>query len=411
MNSLPNNIIGNNVRRCIRNRFIYALLILAFSGYLGALSLNYFYNLIYGPFQVTAQDILAIDNVSNYRNSFVSFKGFEGADTGFTDVVKKQDKYSKEITSEETTGKFMAYMVEDKILLVKSELNHVGNDYIGTFVVIPDYVQSDVLTQLQIDVPESKGRFLPFMLDESNRPSVIWLLVLLAALMYGGNELYKAISYIQNFEKHPIVKSLRIFGDPELIALRIDEESRSDQNINFGNLLITKSWLLQKLRYTMQIISLKDIVWIYKKVTKKSVNFIPTGKTYAVVIKTSKGQVLEQSLGETQVENLMIMIHKMVPGVLLGFTQEIENLWNRNRADLIAAVEEAKMKAKDSVLDDKKTKDEFVENNISGKAKEFKCPACQKINSELDYSCSACGEKFWKDEQAYQQAMTEMKKN
>src|ERR1019366_9308362 len=49
-------------------------------------------------------------------------------------------------------------------------------------------------------------------------------------------------------------------------------------------ILITDNFVIQKAFFAFNVLRFNDLVWAYKKVTKKSVNFVPTGKDYDAVM-------------------------------------------------------------------------------------------------------------------------------
>src|SRR5438034_340683 len=48
--------------------------------------------------------------------------------------------------------------------------------------------------------------------------------------------------------------------------------------------VVTDQFLLRSTFFSFDVLRLSDLLWAYKKVTKHSVNFIPTGKTYDAVL-------------------------------------------------------------------------------------------------------------------------------
>jgi hypothetical protein len=80
-------------------------------------------------------------------------------------------------------------------------------------------------------------------------------------------------------------------------------------------------------------------VWVYKKVTKHSVNFIPTGKTYSVILVGRHRQRIEEQMKEQAVNEMLADLATRVPWVLFGFTKDLEKAWQKDPAGVIAAVD------------------------------------------------------------------------
>jgi hypothetical protein len=81
------------------------------------------------------------------------------------------------------------------------------------------------------------------------------------------------------------------------------------------------------------------MVWVYKKVTKHSINFIPTGKTYSVVLVGRHRQRIEEQMKEKAVNEMLADLAARVPWALFGFTKELEKAWQKDPAGVIAAVD------------------------------------------------------------------------
>jgi hypothetical protein len=82
-----------------------------------------------------------------------------------------------------------------------------------------------------------------------------------------------------------------------------------------------------------------DLVWVYKKVTKHSVNFIPTGKTYSVVLVGRHRQRIEEQMKEKAVNEMLADLTARVPWAIFGFDQNLDRAWRKDPQSVIAAVD------------------------------------------------------------------------
>jgi hypothetical protein len=83
-----------------------------------------------------------------------------------------------------------------------------------------------------------------------------------------------------------------------------------------------------------------DIVWIYQKVTKHSVNFIATGKSFAASLHDRYGYSAEIRASKKKVESLMTLIVQQCPWIAIGFSNDLKKVWESQRAAFIVAVDE-----------------------------------------------------------------------
>lgn len=82
-----------------------------------------------------------------------------------------------------------------------------------------------------------------------------------------------------------------------------------------------------------------DLIWIYKKQTKHSVNFIPTGTTYEVVIHLRDGSETTQSAGAEAVDQALATLAQNCPWIVAGYSEELRKLWSKSPNEFIAQVD------------------------------------------------------------------------
>jgi hypothetical protein len=107
----------------------------------------------------------------------------------------------------------------------------------------------------------------------------------------------------------------------------------------YGRLMIGPQWMVRRKPFSTWVSPVGDIVWIYKKVTKHSVNFIPTGKTYSVILVGRHRQRTEEQMKEDAVNQMMMDLAGRVPWALFGFDKNLEQAWRKNPQSVIAAVD------------------------------------------------------------------------
>lgn len=150
--------------------------------------------------------------------------------------------------------------------------------------------------------------------------------------------------------RHPINVALAKVGPPEKIADLINEEVKASR-LNIKPIIMTESWLLKPSTYGLETILLGELAWVHLKVTQKSVNFIPTGKDYSVVIFKRDGTTLEVSCSKQNSDFLLEGIMKSAPWVVGGFNDELQKLWDSDRGGFIAYVDQRKRETKTGIKD------------------------------------------------------------
>jgi hypothetical protein len=241
-------------------------------------------------------------------------------------------------------AEFVALMVENRLLLVKAPANNHQVQFTGTLMAVPAEIQNGIIHASEVENPDLKGAFLPFMLDATGfrKGDNLWL----AAAGIGLGALGLVLVGIPlrrqlQPDQHPLFKQLERYGSLQDVRMRIDSEMRSEGGgEKFGAMQITTNWLVHAPAYKTNIMATKDVVWAYPKVTKHYHNGIPTGKSYSAIIRDSKGQSLEVSGKKDSVPKLLESLQRRMPWVLVGFSKELEALWLKEKPKFLQLVEQ-----------------------------------------------------------------------
>src|SRR5437870_3174601 len=128
----------------------------------------------------------------------------------------------------------------------------------------------------------------------------------------------------------------------DLIGTAVEARREADSpRYRGGGWRVTDKYLIQSAPFAFDLLRLSDLLWAYKKVTKHSVNFIPTGKTYACVL-ACYGGTAEVTGREKDVDSLLSFAAERAPWAVFGFTDELSRVFRQKTADFCAAVEQRK---------------------------------------------------------------------
>ncbi len=143
-----------------------------------------------------------------------------------------------------------------------------------------------VLVPIYAKQPELRTAFLPFIIDAQSDFSnwaYIWLAVGLLILIIAVYTFGTVFNDFGKLETSSALKKLSVYGKPKEVAAMIDAEVlRNHEKI--GGIYILPTWIINPGTFSTSIQHIEDIVWLYKKTTKHSVNLIPAGKTHEVVL-------------------------------------------------------------------------------------------------------------------------------
>ena len=85
------------------------------------------------------------------------------------------------------------------------------------------------------------------------------------------------------------------------------------------------------------------MLWGYKRVTKKRVNFIPAGKEYDTILIFYGGSA---AIGgtEEQINGILNYSAQKAPWAVFGYTDDISKLFNKDTRNFCLYIEERKRK-------------------------------------------------------------------
>jgi hypothetical protein len=333
--------VGRQIERSNRNHLIAnTCLLLALVAAAGT-SWRYLYNFARGPFPMDRQTLLASTLPGQLQKYYVTVQADKTFDTGIAQYETEEGNAHPR-AGDAVTAYYYAAQIGDRLLLVKSPQATQATQFAGALVPTSSEEQMQVVARLEAKNPKLHSAFLPCMLDATGfRNAGYWGLgigvpLLLLALW----NLQKGLARKANPELHPIVMRLARYGSPQTVAMEIESEVSAEAGAPTpGRVLLTRSWLLRPNPWGLDIRRLEDLAWEYKKVTKHSVNFIPTGKTYSVMIWDKEGKSLEISCKELETQAIIAGVQRRVPWVVAGYSKDAQQLWRKQRAQFLQTVE------------------------------------------------------------------------
>jgi hypothetical protein len=334
-------IINEHMRRANRNLIVANVcLVAAIVGVLAAYQ-RYFYNFLVGPFPIDTMKLDSITDPDSRDEYYVAIRSDEAVDTGMAMV-----EVNSRSRREEVEARYLAVAAgEDKFLLVKVEPGFSSDSLAGVLVRMPSTERVEIIRRLEEEKPEARGAFLSIMLDTTVSSAHVYLAMAVGfpLLLLAGWNFKKAISRKSNPSSHPIAQSLERFGQFETVAARIDAEaSASGRDSSSGSILVLPSWLVVPRLFGLDALPSREIVWVYKKVTRHYYNFIPVAKTSAVIVCNRLGKSMEirSPRGEKEADRMIGDILSHAPWAYAGYDDQLRDAWKLSSSRIIQAVDE-----------------------------------------------------------------------
>jgi hypothetical protein len=329
------------LRRKYRNQLIAWGLVTAVGVAIALANTRYIGNFVRGPFAMGASDLAQVSDASAAPHYFVAVAGSRAIDTGLQEVSVETENGVE--TSRNVTSNYYALQVGDRFLVVKS----AG----GTMKVAQGSLEpmsGDVEAHLfsSPEMAAARTHFYPFYLDAASsfRTGGYWAIAIglafLALLAWRARPAWRAL---EDPGAHPLAARVARWGSPVDTAAAIEREWRSPGNKKMGYWTITAGYLIRSSPFRFDVLRFVDLLWAYKKVTKKSVNFIPTGKSYEAIVHCYGGMA-ELPGSQKQVDEMLQEAVRRAPWAVVGFSAEIQQLFTKQNRDFCAAVEERRQK-------------------------------------------------------------------
>jgi hypothetical protein len=331
--------VENEARRANRNLLLVNGLIVAVVVLIVAGNYRYCANFVLGCKPVSAAELAGIQSPDQQWHNFVTVAGSKSVSTGYQDVEKRTQ--AGQVVSTEIKDEYVLLRVGDKVLLVKAPPDKEKLEYSGALEYTTDPVKEDLLRPLAAEQPDVAQMVLPYTLNAANYRSngYTMLMIGLPLLALAGWNLWKAMRRVSEIQTSPVWKHLAVYGNAEQLSQQIEAELQPAMVRKYGKLQFTAQWMVRRKMFSTWVSPVGDLIWIYKKVTKHSVNFIPTGKTYSVVLVGRHRQRTEEQMKEKAVNEMLGDLAAHVPWALFGFTKDLETAWRKDPASVIASVD------------------------------------------------------------------------
>jgi hypothetical protein len=326
------------VRAC-RARSIRQLgacgLVVAAGLLLALASARYVRNFVAGPYPLSAGDLAAISDVKTAPRYFVHVEGTRTIDTG-VELYEIEKRYGKEVRRS-LKARYFALELGPRLLVVKTA-GSPSSSVEGALAPIP----LD-LDQHLFNTPEMRtlrSRFYPYYLDTASfRSGGYWALGIGAVvLVFLGMTAARAWKRLQDPARHPLVERAASWGDPVSVAVEVEREHAQPWRRS-GTIGITDHYLVNSSFFGFDVLRLTDLLWAYKRVTKKSVNFVPVGKDYHAVLACVGGTVAVRAK-DAEVDEILRYVEARAPWAVFGHSKEIEDAFKKDPGGFVVAVAE-----------------------------------------------------------------------
>jgi hypothetical protein len=287
-----------------------------------------FINLKQGPAKFDEAQLLAMDSPNLQMRDFISVEGQKTVSTGITAIEKTSR--NGVVESQRTTGEYMAMIVGSHILVVKAKPGETRQSYTGAITSLPEDLKKAIFSDMAD--PKLQAATLPMMLDAKDsygEDLILGYIVVGALALPGFWMLIQSKRRAEVPERHPICKALSQYGPLYSVVPQIDADVAAGC-ATFNSVTFSRDWIISCWVTQAAVMRRDEVIWAYKKRTKHSVNFIPTGSSYSLVLRDTRGKLLELSNSEQNVNGYISSLAEQTPWVFFGYNKEREKLYKKH---------------------------------------------------------------------------------
>lgn len=341
----------NWIERQARKESVARLIIsLVAIGLIGALLWSqerYYRNYWYGPYPLSAEELLGIQSPLMQEKYWVSLQADAIRDGDFEEITEHTKR--GRVTRTEVTAHYYVADFGGRLLLVKAH-KHKG----VPVRQLEGYLKpiSDVADRQFFELPEQqaiKSSFLPMVLDNQDfRP--LGHLGLGAAGLTAAICLFYALLAglrLNGLIVHPAVRSASAWGSINQVATKVENEVQDRKALRLRSYILTPEFIVRQGWFNFGLWRLDDVIWIYKTVKQRRIYYvIPAGKSYGLRFHTLHG---EHDIGATEdkVEEAISFIQARKPWIIDGHSAQLEKLYKKDRKKMAADVAAARGRTQD----------------------------------------------------------------
>jgi hypothetical protein len=328
--------ISKRIRSVSFRRVVVWSLVLLAGVLLAASDQRYIANFIGGPYNLVGADLDSIRNVEATPHYYARVSAEKVLDTGLREYTVRTRSGVE--TSRDESAAYHALVMGNRFLVVKTPGAGV-NVAEGRLVPWPPELESQLFDSREMR--SLRANFYPFYLDSGpfRRPGYIVIAVAVVFLALFFWQAFPAWRAWRNPEAHQLAKRIATWGNPLVVSAEAEREYQQPYLKAGGGWRLGNKYMVQSGFFGIDVVRVQDVLWAYKKITKHSVNFIPTGKSYEAVV-NSYGRTATIPGKEKGVDQVLLFLQSKAPWAVHGFSDELQALWTKKQAEFVAAVED-----------------------------------------------------------------------
>ena len=336
--------ISKRIRAVSFRRVVVWSLLLVGGLFLATSDRRYIANFLSGPYKLARADLDSIRDVEATPHYYAHVSGDRVLDTGLRQYTVHTQSGVE--TSREESAAYHALVVGNHYLVVRTA-GVESREAEGKLVPWPEELEQQLFDSKEMR--QLRSSFYPFYLDTDSfrRPGFVGIGIGIVFLLLFVWQAIPAWRAWRDPEHHPLAQRIAKWGDPIGLAVEAEHEYNNSLLRGKSGWRLGNKYLVRSTFFTFNLFRLQDVLWAYKKITKHSVNFIPTGKSYEAIVNCYGGTATIPAT-EKKVGDILNFVQQRTPWAIFGFSDELAATYNKHRQDFARAVEQRKQEAQKS---------------------------------------------------------------
>lgn len=175
------------------------------------------------------------------------------------------------------------------------------------------------------------------------------------------------VSRLKSIRIHSVNEAVSVYGTFYDVAQNINNEVQNKSTVQSGNVIITDSWILKLNTFSLDVINIADIVWVYHDITihkqgaiiqGAAVPPVEVGKTFALIINSQNPIVPTIRISASHMDymddskevesagiekkqrmtNLLEELQQRDSYAIFGYSEELAKMWMKDKNKFIEEV-------------------------------------------------------------------------
>lgn len=330
--------ISKRIRSVSFRRVVVWSLVLAAGVLLATSDRRYIANFLRGPYRLARADLDSIRDITTTPRYYARVSGEKVLDTGIR-------QYSVHTRNGVETGRtesaaYRAFVFGNRFLIVRTAGDEV-NAAEGRLAPWPSGLEDQLFDSKEMRA--LRANFYPFYLDDGSFRRGGYVVIALAVL-FGLLFAWKAVPAwraSRDPSVHPLAVRVAHWGGGDPLGVGVEAERDFDNpHLKGGHgWRLGHKYLVRSTFFGFDVLRFHDVLWAYKKITKHSVNFIPTGKTYEAIV-SCYGGTATISGKEKHVDAMLAYVRARAPWAMHGYSADVATAFTKHQEEFVSAVEQ-----------------------------------------------------------------------